>query len=122
MTVENIEVKRVDVEAGVIVVIEHVAGCIDVGPGVDGELHLGEISEGAVLHAPREPQEVPKAVGGLPRRHVWMVPMADVDDTATSVNFAADGNEIIGGGPGLIESVWGRIGSVGGSGGEREQR
>lgn len=95
------------------------------GPGVGGELHLGVVSEGAVLHAPGEPQEVPEAVGGLPRRHVRMVPMADVDDTATSVHFAANGNEIIGGGgggPGLIESVWGRIRSVGGSGGELEQR
>lgn len=104
--------------------IEDVSRRIDVGPSVGGDLHLGVVSERAVLHARGEPEEVAEAVGGLPRRHLRVVPVADVDDAAASVHLAAHGDEIIGGsggGPRLIEPVRGRIRRVGRRRGSSEE-
>ena len=120
-TVENIEIERGGIEAGVEVVIEDVARRIDVGAGVGGELHLGEIRDRSVLHAPSQPHDAADSVGGLPRRQVRVVPVAYVDDAAASVHL---GDEIVcgGGSAGLIEPVGRRIRRVGGGGGEREQQ
>lgn len=72
-TIEDGEIEGVDVEAGLEVVLEDVAGGVDVGAGVGGHLHLGVVGKGAVLHALREPKELPQAFVRFPRWHVLSV-------------------------------------------------
>jgi hypothetical protein len=82
-TVEDCEVERVNVESGVVVVLEDVARRVDVGAGVRGEAEIGEVGDvGAVAHGPRQAKELADALAGLPRRHVVAVVVADVHDPA----------------------------------------
>lgn len=55
MTIEDVKVEGIDIEASVEVVVEDVAGGVDVGTGVGWELHLGVVGKGTVLHALRKP-------------------------------------------------------------------
>lgn len=86
-TVEEGEIERVDVEAGVVVVLEDVARRVDVGAGVRREPELGEVGDvGAVAHGARQPQEPGRALRRLERRHVLPVVVADVQDRSPSVS------------------------------------
>lgn len=89
MTVEDVQVERVDVEASIEVVVEDMAGSVDVRAGVGWELHFGVVSYGAVLHALRKPQELPYAVLRFKFRHLRVVPVTDVEYSAIAVNFPA---------------------------------
>lgn len=61
-TVEHFQVKRVNVEAGVEVAVNHMAGGVDVRAAVSGQLHYRGVSERAVLHASREPEELAQSI------------------------------------------------------------
>lgn len=93
--------------------IEDVAGGVDVGPSVSGELHLGIVSNGAVLHAVGEPQELADAVDGVKRRHVGAVSVADVEYSAVTVDFPARGDKGGGGAGGDVNGGGARNGRVG---------
>lgn len=84
-TVEDSEVKRVNVEAGVVVVLEDVPRRVDVGARVRREAELGEVGDvGAIAHGPGQPEEPAGALRRLPRRHVLSVVVADVHDPAAA--------------------------------------
>jgi len=95
VTVEYIQVERVDVEAGVQVVVEEVAGSVDVRAGVGWELHFGVVSDGTVLHALRKPQELPYAVLRFKLRHLGVVPVTDVEYSAIAVHFPSRRNQAV---------------------------
>jgi len=78
----------VDIEASIKVVIKDMARSVDMGPSVDGELEHGEISNGAILHALCEPEELPNNIGRIKRRHIRVVLVADVDTPAISVSLS----------------------------------
>ena len=89
MTVEDVQVERIDVKASVEVVVEDVAGRVYVRAGVGWELHFGVVSDGAVLHALRKPQELPYTILRVKFRHLGVVPMTDVEYSAIAVYFPA---------------------------------
>lgn len=95
VTVEDVQVERVDIEAGVEVVVEHVTGGIDVRAGVGGKLHFGVVGEGTVLHALGKPQELPNAVIRFPFRHLGLVPVTDVEYSAIAVHFPPRRDEVV---------------------------
>ncbi|PRQ22093.1 hypothetical protein RchiOBHm_Chr6g0246481 [Rosa chinensis] len=126
----DIQVESIDVEADVELVIEDLAGGVDMGSGVGGELHLGVVSNGSVFHAVGEPEELADAIDGVKRQHVGVVVVADVEDSAVSVDFAARGDQVGGGGSGGDDDGGGaRNGRVGCAGvgegglkGEKEKK
>jgi hypothetical protein len=122
ITIEDLQVKRVDIEAGVKVVIENVAGRVDMRTGVSGQLHLGVVGERAVLNALREPQELAESLARLPRRHVRDVPVADIEDSASTVDFSANRSEFVCTGERAVGGFGARYGWVGRGGGEGGDR
>jgi len=89
VTVEDFQVERVDVEAGVEVVVEDVTGSVDVRAGVGWKLHFGVVSDGTVLHALWKPQKLPYAVLRVKFRHLGVVPVTDVEYSAVAIHFPA---------------------------------
>jgi hypothetical protein len=85
--------------------------------GVSGQLHLGVVGERAVLHAFREPQELTEAVARLPHRHVRDVPVADIEDSASTVDFSANRSELVCTGVRAVRGFGARYGGVGRCGG-----
>lgn len=97
ITIKHFQVKRIDIEASIEVVIEEVSRGINMGACVSRQLENWHVSQGAVLHAVGEPKELAQqAVRGLKRRHARGDPVGDVEDFAISVNFAARGNRSVG--------------------------
>lgn len=95
VTVEDVQVEGVDIEAGIEVVVEHVAGGVDMRAGVCWEFHFGVVGEGTVLHALGKPQELPYAVIRFPFRHLGLVPMTDVEYSPIAVHFPARRDEVV---------------------------
>ncbi|KAF4382407.1 hypothetical protein G4B88_011359 [Cannabis sativa] len=54
----NFQIKSVNVESSIEVVIVNVSGSIDVGPSMSRKLHLGVVSDGTILHALGKPDEL----------------------------------------------------------------
>lgn len=79
MTIEDIKVEGIDIEAGIEVVIVEMARSIKVGASVGLHLHLTDVSDGAILHPPHYPKELPDAFVRLKARHVQVVPVCDVE-------------------------------------------
>lgn len=50
-TIKDIQVKRIDVKPSIVVVVEDMAGGINMGARVRKKLHHRHISNGAILHA-----------------------------------------------------------------------
>lgn len=75
--------------------IEEVPGRVDVRAGVGGQLYLGLVGKRAVLHALRKPEELADPVTRIKRRHVRGVPVADIDDSASIVDFSANRYELV---------------------------
>ena len=93
LTIKNFQVKRGDVVSGVEVVVEEVARRVEVRAGVDAELHLRRVGEGAVLDACALFDEVlPEPLNGIPTRHVWSVRVGDIEDSAISVHILPYGD------------------------------
>lgn len=67
-TIENFQVKGINIEAGVVVVIVNMTWGINMRAGVNRQLKLGVVSEGAVLHACKEAEEFSEAIGRFPGR------------------------------------------------------
>lgn len=64
--------------------------------GMIRKLNLGEIGFGAVLHGPREPDELAEpALLEVPTGRLRGVSVSDIEDSAISVNLSADGDEIV---------------------------
>jgi hypothetical protein len=118
ITIEDLQVKRVDIEAGVKVVIENVAGRVDMRTGVSGQPQLGV----AVLNALREPQELAESLARLPHRHVSDVHVADIEDSASTVDFSANRSEFFCTGERAVGGFGARYGWVGRGGGEGGDR
>lgn len=95
ITIEDFQVERVHIEAGVEVVIEEVAGCVDVRARVSGHLHLRDVGERAILHALPEQQELTEHFHRVPRRHVRGVSVADIDDASSVVDLSANRDEVV---------------------------
>ena len=89
ITIKNFQIKRVNVETSIEVVIENVSRSIDMGPSMSRKLHHGVVSKRTVLHALREPEELAEPLIGVPCRHVWGVPVTDIEDSAIAVHFPA---------------------------------
>lgn len=53
-------------------------------------LQLGVISQGAVFHALRKPEELALAVASPPSRQIGRVAVRDVEDSAVGVHFTPD--------------------------------
>lgn len=84
-TVEDVEIEGVDVEPGVVIPPEDVAGGVDVGAGVRREPQLREVGDVAVIHRPGEPDEPAEPLLPLPPGHLLPVGVADVDDPPPAV-------------------------------------
>ena len=95
LTIKYFQIERINIEAGIEVPINDVAGRVKVRAGMSRKLHLRIISEGTVLHAFRQPKELSNTIVGFPGRHVDGVPMADVEYPSVTVDFATDGNWIL---------------------------
>ena len=108
ITVEYSKVKRVDIEAGIEVVIEDVARRINVRAIVSRDLHLGVVGLRAVLHALRKPQKLAETVVGVPRGHVGSIPVTDIEDSAFIVEFSSHRYKVSNAG-----GVAGRVPAVG---------
>lgn len=84
LTIEDVEVELVDVQAGLEVLLDHVARRVDVGPGVHHHPELRHVVDGPVGHGLREPghraQPVPPG-----RRQLRPVRVRDVDDPPAAV-------------------------------------
>ena len=84
-TIEDGKIEGVDIEPCLKVVLEDVAGGVDVGACVGGQLHLGVVGKGPVLHALGEPEELAEALLRLPCGHVLSVKVGDVEDSSSIV-------------------------------------
>ena len=95
ITIKDFQIKRVNVESSIKVVIEEVAWSISVGPSMSRKLELGLVSAWTILHAISEPEELVEPVLRSPRRHVRWVAVADIDNSSISVDFPAIRDKII---------------------------
>lgn len=95
-TIKDIQVKRIDVKPSIVVVVEDMAGGINMGARVRKQLHHRHISNGAILHAIKEPEELPQPIHGVIRGHVRGVSVSNVNDSTISIHFTPRWNQSVG--------------------------
>lgn len=79
------EIEGVDIESRLEVMLEDMARGVDMSAAVDGQLHLGYISQGPILHTLAKPQVLPNPiVGAIEGRHALPVLMGDVQDCSST--------------------------------------
>ncbi|GAB2210148.1 hypothetical protein Drorol1_Dr00015407 [Drosera rotundifolia] len=99
--IQDPKIKRVDIEPIIEIPIKDMPGGVDMSTRMSPHLHLRIIRNGPVLHALRQPQELPHTVGGLECGHVGRVSVADVEDSAIVVDFTAEWEGLRGGAGGV---------------------
>lgn len=95
-TIKDIQVKRINVKPSIVVVVEDVAGGINMGARVRKQLHHRHISNGAILHAIKEPEELPHPIHGVIRGHVRGVSVSNVNDSTIFIHFTPRWNQSVG--------------------------
>ena len=87
LTIEYSEVKGIDIKPLIKVVVVVMARRVDVSSGVKGQLQLGEIEVGAILHAPQKGEKLANSVRVSARRCIRSEAMSDIVYFSTFVGF-----------------------------------
>lgn len=77
--------------------LKHMAGGINMSPGVPRQLHHRAVVPRAVLHGHRQPEELPEPIlHRLTVGHVLSVEVSYVDDPSAAVLFSPHRPQIVG--------------------------
>lgn len=87
LTIEYSEVKGIDIKPLIKVVVVEMARRVDVSSGVKGQLQLGEIVVGAILHAPQKGEKLANSVRVSARRRIGSEGMSDIVYFSAFVGF-----------------------------------